>query len=200
MKRDANELGNILENSLETPELQAHNSLKKVTKKPWNSTFHGFLWWTRRDSNPRPLGCEPNALPTELRARLCLVWINLTHLDCAICWSAWARVMSPLLSQLSYRPIFNYFGDCGAHCFSNMPICLCYMTMQWNFYGNVNNLMEKNNAPQGSQKAIKYTELAGHLPCWSVLVYYSRKIRFVKRLLKIFFKSNDKVICQPKLK
>ena len=34
------------------------------------------------------------------------------------------------LSQLSYRPIFNYFGDCGAHCFSNMPICLCYMTMQ----------------------------------------------------------------------
>ncbi len=104
MKRDANELGNILENSLETPELQAHNSLKKVTKKPWNSTFHGFLWWTRRDSNPRPLGCEPNALPTELRARLCLVWINLTHLDCAICWSAWARVMSPLLSQLSYRP------------------------------------------------------------------------------------------------
>ena len=104
MKRDANELGNILENSLETPELQAHNSLKKVTKKPWNSTFHGFLWWTRRDSNPRPLGCEPNALPTELRARLCLVWINLTHLDCAICWSAWARVMLPLLSQLSYRP------------------------------------------------------------------------------------------------
>ena len=106
MKRDANELGNILENSLETPELQAHNSLKKVTKKPWNSTFHGFLWWTRRDSNPRPLGCEPNALPTELRARLCLVWINLTHLDCAICWSAWARVMSPLLSQLSYGPIY----------------------------------------------------------------------------------------------
>ena len=21
-------------------------------------------WWTQRDSNPRPLGCEPNALPT----------------------------------------------------------------------------------------------------------------------------------------
>ena len=29
-----------------------------------------FDWWTRRDSNPRPLGCEPNALPTELRARV----------------------------------------------------------------------------------------------------------------------------------
>ena len=24
--------------------------------------------WTQRDSNPRPFGCEPNALPTELRA------------------------------------------------------------------------------------------------------------------------------------
>ena len=25
------------------------------------------VWWRRRDSNPRPLGCEPNALPAELR-------------------------------------------------------------------------------------------------------------------------------------
>ena len=49
------------------------------------------------------------ALPTELRARLCLVWINLTHLDCAICWSAWARVMLPLLSQLSYEPKYLIF-------------------------------------------------------------------------------------------
>ena len=22
-----------------------------------------YCWWTQRDSNPRPLGCEPNALP-----------------------------------------------------------------------------------------------------------------------------------------
>ncbi len=29
-----------------------------------------FLWWRRRDSNPRPLGCEPNALPAELRPHL----------------------------------------------------------------------------------------------------------------------------------
>ena len=43
MKRDANELGNILENSLETPELQAHNFLEKVAKKPWNIEFHGFF-------------------------------------------------------------------------------------------------------------------------------------------------------------
>ena len=27
-------------------------------------------WWTRRGSNPRPLGCEPNALPAELRAHV----------------------------------------------------------------------------------------------------------------------------------
>ena len=25
------------------------------------------MWWRRRDSNSRPLGCEPNALPAELR-------------------------------------------------------------------------------------------------------------------------------------
>ena len=29
-----------------------------------------FIWWTRRDSNPRPLGCEPNALPAALRAHI----------------------------------------------------------------------------------------------------------------------------------
>ena len=34
------------------------------TKKPWNQRFHGFFWWwTWRDSNPWPLGYEPNALP-----------------------------------------------------------------------------------------------------------------------------------------
>ena len=27
-------------------------------------------WWTQRDSNPRPLGCEPNALPAELQAHI----------------------------------------------------------------------------------------------------------------------------------
>ena len=29
------------------------------------------VWWTQRDSNPRPLGCEPNALPAELWAQKC---------------------------------------------------------------------------------------------------------------------------------
>ncbi len=34
---------------------------------PYRLTRYGVLW-TRRESNPRPFGCEPNALPTELRA------------------------------------------------------------------------------------------------------------------------------------
>ena len=46
------------------------------------------------------------ALPTELRARLYLVCINFSYLDCAICWNTWACVMLPLLSQLSYGPIY----------------------------------------------------------------------------------------------
>lgn len=31
----------------------------------------GPCLWTRRESNPRPLGCEPSALPAELRAPRC---------------------------------------------------------------------------------------------------------------------------------
>src|SRR3546814_7079312 len=27
----------------------------------------GNLWWSRRESNPRPLECDSSALPTELR-------------------------------------------------------------------------------------------------------------------------------------
>ena len=29
-----------------------------------------FTWWRRRGSNPRPYGCEPYALPAELRPHL----------------------------------------------------------------------------------------------------------------------------------
>ena len=45
-----------------------HSSLFRQKKEdiPWMSSF---FWWIRRDSNPRPLGCEPNALPAELRTR-----------------------------------------------------------------------------------------------------------------------------------
>ena len=27
----------------------------------------GFIWWSRWESNPRPLECHSSALPTELR-------------------------------------------------------------------------------------------------------------------------------------
>ena len=37
------------------------------------------LWWRRRDSNSRPLGCEPNALPAELRPHSANVII--THIS-----------------------------------------------------------------------------------------------------------------------
>ena len=32
-----------------------------------------FSWWRRRGSNSRPYGCEPYALPAELRPRICLL-------------------------------------------------------------------------------------------------------------------------------
>ena len=31
------------------------------------------VWWRRRGLNSRPLGCEPNALPAELRPHILLV-------------------------------------------------------------------------------------------------------------------------------
>lgn len=31
------------------------------------------IWWTRRESNPRPLQCECSTLPTELRARAIVI-------------------------------------------------------------------------------------------------------------------------------
>ena len=33
---------------------------------------HLSRWWRRRGLNPRPLGCEPNALPAELRPHVVL--------------------------------------------------------------------------------------------------------------------------------
>ncbi len=43
-------------------------------KQRENPHFCGFMiWWTRRDSNPRPPRCERGALPTEPRAHI-LLW------------------------------------------------------------------------------------------------------------------------------
>ena len=39
------------------------NSYPRQKETPYRLTRYGVLW-TRRESNPRPFGCEPNALPT----------------------------------------------------------------------------------------------------------------------------------------
>ena len=45
-----------------------------ITKKPAEKAtcFVGrfFIWWRRRGSNSRPYGCEPYALPAELRPHI----------------------------------------------------------------------------------------------------------------------------------
>lgn len=77
-------------------------------------------WWRRRDSNPRPPGCKPGALPTELRPRAELVgthpgWpcaagsrlrqappgvVGLTGLE-----PETSRLSGGRSNQLSYRPV-----------------------------------------------------------------------------------------------
>jgi hypothetical protein len=46
-------------------------SSSSVTLAVLRPTLASLLgrWWRRRDSNPRPPGCKPGALPTELRPR-----------------------------------------------------------------------------------------------------------------------------------
>ena len=66
------------------------------------------VWWRRRDSNPRPLGCEPNALPAELRPH----FVDFFSFGCErYAWRS-GRSKLPALtrasSQLSYAPIFQY--------------------------------------------------------------------------------------------
>jgi hypothetical protein len=61
------------------------------------SSRHIRGWWRRRDSNPRPPGCKPGALPTELRPRLELV--GLSGLE-----PLTSRLSGGRSNQLSYRP------------------------------------------------------------------------------------------------
>ena len=41
---------------------------RSLTRLEAQSGLGGILWWTRRDSNPRPPRCERGALPAELLA------------------------------------------------------------------------------------------------------------------------------------
>ena len=49
------------------------NGLARLRRAGSRSAGRGMkhVKWTRRESNPRPLGCEPSALPAELRALRC---------------------------------------------------------------------------------------------------------------------------------
>ena len=42
-------------------------------KKAATTPMEWFLWWRRRGSNSRPYGCEPYALPAELRPHTALL-------------------------------------------------------------------------------------------------------------------------------
>ena len=84
------------------------------------------IWWTQRDSNPRPLGCEPNALPAELWAHIAAFlqgFRNKKQIFKSFDFRRFRRKFSPklwaetrrsmsdhrdanrTLSQLSYKPV-----------------------------------------------------------------------------------------------
>ena len=72
---------------------------ERQKETPYRLTRYGVLW-TRRESNPRPFGCEPNALPTELRAHKKapnFEWGQMSYNT--------RSGMQRLHSQLSYRPM-----------------------------------------------------------------------------------------------
>ena len=49
---------------------QIYSLMRLATSLPHLVRLRLALWWSRRDSNPRPLRCERNALPTELLPRI----------------------------------------------------------------------------------------------------------------------------------
>ena len=72
---------------------------KRQKETPYRAKRYGVLW-TRRESNPRPFGCEPNALPTELRAHKKapnFEWGQMNYNT--------RSGMQRLHSQLNYRPL-----------------------------------------------------------------------------------------------
>ena len=74
---------------------------ERQKETPYRLIRYGVLW-TRRESNPRPFGCEPNALPTELRAHKKapnFEWGQMSYNT--------RSGIQRLLSQLSYEPIFK---------------------------------------------------------------------------------------------
>ena len=58
--------------------LQCLQKKKPRSCPPWQ--IRGFYAWRQRDSNPRPLRCERNALPAELCPHLCK-WFSQITID-----------------------------------------------------------------------------------------------------------------------
>ena len=78
---------------------------ERQKETPYRLIRYGVLW-TRRESNPRPFGCEPNALPTELRAHKKapnFEWGQMSYNT--------RSGIQRLHSQLSYRPIFVFQNE-----------------------------------------------------------------------------------------
>ncbi len=73
-------------------------------------------WWTQRDSNPRPLGCEPNALPAELWAhKSCslskqLLYFSTRPGDCKAFLRVFCRFGS-ILEQVDVQPLSPVKAD-----------------------------------------------------------------------------------------
>ena len=61
---DKNEIFELVnENQIEITNAIENNNFEKEKAPALRRCF----WWTRRGLNPRPYGCEPYALPAELR-------------------------------------------------------------------------------------------------------------------------------------
>ena len=82
---------------------------KRDKKEAGNLSVSGFFWSKRRDSNPRPFGPEPNALPNCATPRYCGANKGTRTLD------LWFT--KPLLYRLSYigRPINSRLYHRRAH-------------------------------------------------------------------------------------
>ncbi len=57
------------------------SALLLIDTNSFGTRICGLIWWRRRGLNSRPLGCEPNALPAELRPHLFLTRNSIAQMD-----------------------------------------------------------------------------------------------------------------------
>ena len=72
-----------------------HVSPNQIRPLLWYQSYqsNGLIWWRRWDSNSWPLGCEPNALPTELRPHIDSVVPTTTHISIIDFWQKINRIL-----------------------------------------------------------------------------------------------------------